>query len=136
VESNLISLLFSSAVLAACSTADPAESEPTSDAATPDAASCVINVADFDQSCTVDSDCVGSVPDPNGGDGIAVQSGNYCTDMCVCGGGSINRGAAATYASRVLKTPLFSGQIPDTGCFCPGEATPCCLRGVCTVGCP
>ena len=102
-----------------------------------DSALCLINTSNYDQSCSLDSDCIGMFIDLDGGIGrvIPIQSGNYCTKMCVCGGGAINRTSLAQYASDVLKTPLLSGGIPGAGCFCPLEVTPCCQQGVCMMFC-
>jgi hypothetical protein len=105
----------------------------------PDDASghCTINVANYDRTCDADSDCVG-VAFANDGEanGIPIQSGNFCSNMCVCGGEALSRRGAAQYANDVLMTPLYSGALADaSGCFCPVEALPCCQESSCTTGC-
>src|SRR5580692_179545 len=65
-----------------------------------DAASCYISVSNYDQSCTVSSDCVVRIVEPDASTGgFIVQSGNYCKPMCICGGEAINNGAVAQYVA-------------------------------------
>lgn len=106
-------------------------SEATTDA---EGANCLILASNYNQTCSVDSDCVGSA----GAQGIPVQFGNYCTKMCLCGGGAINRVSAAQYVADVSKTPLFSGALGQALCLSCGQAGPtCCQAGRCVSGaCP
>jgi hypothetical protein len=104
-----------------------------------DAAACSISPSDYDQSCSVDSDCLGVI-DTDGGIfgsfGLVVQSGNYCQPLCLCGGGAINRSAAAQYLQQVSMTPLGSGAIMRPACSCPSMSTAaCCSGGRCVTSC-
>jgi hypothetical protein len=91
-----------------------------------EAGQCYINAAMYDQSCSVDSDCIRTIPWL----GLPVQSGDYCSDMCLCGGEAINKDAAAQYTSAVSKTPL--GSHAPEGCLCPSLPTEaCCQNGRC-----
>jgi hypothetical protein len=93
---------------------------------------CYIVTAAYDQSCSVDSDCVGTLA-PLGG--YPVESGDYCGTGCFCGGEAINKNAVAQFSAAVSKTPLF---MDTTSCgFCPFVSTvACCQNGHCTTGCP
>jgi hypothetical protein len=99
-----------------------------------DAAACFIEATNYDQSCSVDSDCVGT------GNGYSIQSGNYCQPMCIdCGRETINKKSLAQYMADVSKTPLGSGAFPqEAECGCPLILAPCCMGGHCTPGdqCP
>jgi hypothetical protein len=107
--------------------ADEADSEAS------DAAACVINTSNYDQSCSTASDCVTQVDlNPNKvGDTWNVQSGNYCKPMCICGGGTISKNGVAEYVADVSKTPLGSGEIPFEYCGCPASILACCQQGLC-----
>ncbi len=98
-----------------------------------DAAACYISASNYDQSCSVDSDCVAVIEGAEGGIGafgLVVQSGNYCQPLCMCGGQAINKGAVAQYVADVSKTPVGSGAIKTPPCFCPSVSpTGCCGDG-------
>jgi hypothetical protein len=84
---------------------------------------CVISASNYDQSCTVDSDCV------------EVTSGDYCNAaLCRCGGSVINVGAQAQFRADVLKTPIGSGALMGATCGCAVPAGPCCRQGMCKAG--
>jgi hypothetical protein len=104
-------------------------------AASLDGAACFINTSNYDQSCSVDSDCVTQVDvNPNEiHDYWEVQSGNYCQPMCLCGGGVIGKSAVAQYLADLSKTPLGSGEIPYERCGCMGEPPFCCYSGLCAL---
>jgi len=87
-----------------------------------DSASCMILASNYDQSCTVDTDCT------------EVSSGDYCSGDCICGGSTINVGSLANFNEDVSKTPLDSGALGNFSCNCPGEVSPCCLGGKCQPG--
>ncbi len=96
-----------------------------------DSGACVIASSNYDQSCSLDSDCVGMAGE------FPVQSGNYCQTMCLCGGDAINRSAVARYVQDVSMTPLGSGPTSAWGnCGCGQVGTPCCVHGSCTTSCP
>jgi hypothetical protein len=84
---------------------------------------CVISASAFDQSCTVDTDCV------------EVTSTNYCAVNCQCGGSAINVDAMAEFYALVGATPLGSGALGPTGCPCPSIFGPCCRNATCTGTC-
>jgi len=115
------------AVDASTSTSSSGASSPTGAF---DAAACTILASNYDQSCTVDTDCV------------RVAAGDYCGDECLCGGEStINVGALAQFNADVAKTPIGSDAVEGVGadCGCPAEIdnAPCCQGGQCVVGmCP
>jgi hypothetical protein len=101
-----------------------------------DGAGCYISAANYDQSCSVDSDCVAVIQGAEGGVeafGLVVQSGNYCQPICMCGGEAINKSAAAQYLADVSETPLGSGAIkPLLPCMCPQiPNAACCSDGGC-----
>jgi hypothetical protein len=91
----------------------------------PDAESdgCTVSASNYDQSCTVDTDCV------------EVSSGDYCSAAtCQCGGSVVNVGALAQFRADVSKTPLGSGALMSLPCGCPLAAGPCCRQGMCKAG--
>jgi hypothetical protein len=60
---------------------------------------CFISASNYDQSCTVDTDCA------------IVSSGNYCaTHRCLCGGSAINVGALAQFNADVAKEPVSAAR--------------------------
>jgi len=80
----------------------------------------MISASNYDQSCTVDSDCV------------QVSAGNYCSaTTCQCGGSAINVGALAQFKADVSKTPLGSGALMGAICGCPCESGAVCRSGQC-----
>jgi sulfatase modifying factor 1 len=88
--------------------------------------SCMLSAANYDQSCVLDTDCVG------------VPAGNYCgsNPMCNCGGftDAINASAIDRFNADVAKTP--SGTPVSCPCPMPAEppnATACCKNGTCAV---
>jgi hypothetical protein len=81
--------------------------------------SCIILASNYDQSCTVDSDCKD------------VTAGDYCSTLCPCGGSSINVGAVAQFNQDVSRTPLGSGAIAWDACPCLTAGGPCCRQGTC-----
>jgi hypothetical protein len=88
-----------------------------------DASVKLIQASDYDQSCTVDTDC------------RSVAEGNACVPCAfACGlGAAINVSALAQYNSDVANTPAvaakFGGQICASAC---AEAFgPCCVGGKC-----
>src|ERR1700690_3832310 len=81
----------------------------------------VIEAVSYNQSCAVDSDCIG------------VGQGNTC-DPCnfVCGGGgAISAVAYAQYTTDVARSV---GDTSGVRCACPSSAPPCCLAGRCERG--
>jgi hypothetical protein len=85
-----------------------------------DSGACVILASNYDQSCSVDSDCA------------MVSSGNYCVGGCFCGGSAINVGASARFAADVARAQV--GVPPGPGCGCGAEFGPCCIAGKCQAG--
>jgi hypothetical protein len=83
----------------------------------------MISASNYDQSCTVDTDCV------------EVSSSDYCsTTDCQCGGSAINVGALAQFKADVSKTPIGSGALMGKVCGCGIAFGPCCRHGVCQGG--
>jgi hypothetical protein len=113
-----------------------AETDSETNVAALDGAACFIEASNYDQSCSVDSDCVASIPGIDVFDvrGLFIVFGNYCSaTMCEnCQGqGVINRSAVAQYAADVSGTPLGSGAIPSVPCFCALPPPVCCQNGLC-----
>jgi len=82
----------------------------------------LIQASNYDQSCTVDSDCVS----------IAVGDACYpCVVACQTGG-AIHRSALSSYQSDIAKT-IGAGETSGVPCECPGETLPCCRGGICHV---
>ncbi len=80
----------------------------------------LIEPSNYDQSCSVDSDCV------------AVAAGNACFPCLVeCRvGGAINQNALPSYESDISKTT--GAEEPTVlPCGCPVGFVPCCRGGVC-----
>jgi hypothetical protein len=97
---------------------------------------CFIDTSRYDQSCSLDSDCVAEVEDAGVGlRGLIVQSGDYCQAMCFCPGMAISRVAVAQYVADVARTPLGSGAISPQFCDCGVTYAPCCLDGHCFGAC-
>ena len=72
---------------------------------------CSIRAADYDQSCSQDSDCV------------AVFNGDYCTE-CPCENTAINIDAQPQYNSDFLKGKYLA-------CPCPAPPAVACNQGTC-----
>jgi hypothetical protein len=82
----------------------------------------LIQASNYDQSCTVDADCVS----------IAVGDACYpCVVICQSGG-AINRSALSAYQSDISKT-IGAGETSGVQCGCPGEFVPCCRGSICHV---
>jgi hypothetical protein len=92
------------------------------DACTDDASVKLIQASDYDQSCTVDTDCR-----PVGEGNACVQ----CNFACRLGA-AINVSALAQYMSDVANTPAvalkYGGLICSSACV---EAFACCVSGKC-----
>jgi hypothetical protein len=83
----------------------------------------LIQASNYDQSCTVDADCVS----------IAVGDACYpCLVICQVGG-AINRGALSSYRSDISKT-IGAGETSGVECSCPSWSGPCCRGGICNAG--
>ena len=80
-----------------------------------------IQASNYDQSCKVDSDCVG------------VAEGNACFPCVIqCqSGGAINRNALSRYQSDISKTVGARETAGLTPCGCPATFAPCCRSGTC-----
>lgn len=94
------------------------------------ATACLVEATNYDQSCSTDTDCVGTAGP------FAVESGNFCQALCMCGGDSINKAAVPRYVRDVSQTPLGSGAIAPLLCSCPQVGSPCCASGRCATYCP
>jgi hypothetical protein len=82
-----------------------------------------ISASDYDQSCSVDSDCVD------------VGEGNACFPCTViCKVAPISRGALPAYQSDVAET-IGARETEGVSCGCPLEPIPCCRSGLCTASC-
>jgi|HubBroStandDraft_4_1064222.scaffolds.fasta_scaffold308429_1 hypothetical protein len=102
------------------------------------ASGCFISASNYDQSCSVDSDCIGFIDGFEtslGPGGLPVQSANYCQAICICGGDAINKNAVAQYEADVAKTPLGSGALQPLCAGCPFSTPPCCQGGQCAKQC-
>ncbi len=104
-------------------TADAASNLSGDAAADASANACVILASNYDQSCTVDTDCA------------SVSSGNYCAQLCMCGGSAINVAAEVRFNADVAKTPVGSGAVKNIACPCVAAFGPCCRAGLCTTDC-
>jgi hypothetical protein len=122
--------------LASCGAPNHDSDRPSEAGASPsmnpasEAGPCFIQASNYDQSCSVDTDCIGTAGK------FPVQSGNYCQPTCLCGGDSINKKAVAQYIQDVSTTPVGSGAMRllcSCGLILP---PPCCANGYCTTLCP
>ena len=87
--------------------------------------SCSLSASQFDNSCTVDSDCVG------------VPSGDPCAGNClsVCPTAALNVRVASQYLADLGAVMSAHNESPGV-CSCPAIGAPSCCRGVCSVeGC-
>jgi len=118
----LVKALLPVAVLASVAGCKP---QPPAVCSEPDASiRPVISAASYDQSCKIDSDCVG------------VGQGDACNPCSWCTSAAINAGALARYQADVDKSPagwMFSGSSSGQTCFCPGVSGPYCCAGKCSV---
>ena len=96
------------------------------DGATTDAGlSCSLSASQYDNSCTVDSDCVGVPP------------GDPCAGNClsVCPTAALNVRVASQYLADLGAVMSAHNESPGV-CSCPAFGAPSCCRGVCSVeGC-
>lgn len=92
----------------------------------PDAAdgTCTISPSNYDQLCSVDTDC------------MLVTTGNYCNTGCLCETGAINVNASAAFSAAIEQTPVGSGAARAGDCPCAPVVGPCCRQGQCTTDCP
>jgi len=87
--------------------------------------SCSLSASQYDNSCTVDSDCVGVPP------------GDPCAGNClsVCPTAALNVRVASQYLADLGAVMSAHNESPGV-CSCPAFGTPSCCRGVCSVeGC-
>lgn len=99
-----------------------------------DAAACFISAANYDQSCSADTDCISTVTVPGLRGDVYVHFGNYCKQICLyCGGddSTISKNAVAQYVADVSKTPAGSGEVPVDLCSCKAFLAPKCVNGSC-----
>jgi hypothetical protein len=89
-----------------------------------DASVVLIKASNYDQSCTVDTDC------------RVIAEGNACTPCafdCTFGGGAVNASALMKYKADIANTPAtasqFDGQVCGGGC--PAAFGACCVAGKC-----
>ncbi|MGO9838206.1 MAG: hypothetical protein ACLP1X_28840 [Polyangiaceae bacterium] len=116
------------AVLAACSSLAWGCGGTTTGSGAADASSgsepcSVVLASDYDQSCTVDTDCtlVGEVPS------CPAEACDGCTLW------AINKGAITHYMTAFSQA--FASVPSGTGCGCIAEDGPCCRGGQCTAMC-
>lgn len=87
-------------------------------------AGCTISTTFYDQSCTLDTDCV------------LVTTGNYCgAPNCLCETGTINASASSAFNAAVAQTPVGSGAVRAGDCPCAEAPGPCCRQGQCSTNC-
>jgi hypothetical protein len=114
----------------AASTTDAAASGAAS---TTDAAACIIVPADYDQSCSSDSDCTWVLP---GGNTCEACEASY---LFTCGQAPINVGAAAAYTAALTKAlPAppgihFAVTACGMGVSCPTAEVIACVHGQCAI---
>ena len=82
--------------------------------------SCNMRANQYDNTCSVDSDCVG-VPDVD-----------PCSNLCPCPTAALNARVAYQYRSDFAA--LNAGRASGV-CNCPCIAAPCCRQGVCYNSC-
>jgi len=107
------------AALDAPATHDASSAAPK-DGSAADATSCLVLASDYDQTCTVDMDCV------NVGEVLACPA-NECS---FCRIETISTRAAAQYRAAFSRA---TAAIPTdaVACSCPDEGRPCCTAGKC-----
>jgi hypothetical protein len=80
-----------------------------------DGGACVnVELSSYDQSCSVDSDCV------------EITSGTICNGICECGGSVINVDGQARYQAQVAG-------ITTSGCPCAYPGSPKCVNHTCAL---
>jgi hypothetical protein len=88
-----------------------------------DGGGCMILASNYDQSCSVDADC------------MLVAAGNYCAPGCICREAPISVSASLQFSVDISKTPVaLDAMAPPAGCTCLAPAGPCCRSGTCQVG--
>jgi hypothetical protein len=102
------------------------------DVSAPDVVECIISASNYDRSCTVDSDCVTRAPGVE--HALPVLFGDWCSPMCICGDGTLNKESILQYQEDVSRTPLGSGAIPAPSCDCAEPIGGCCQQGQCVTG--
>jgi hypothetical protein len=86
----------------------------STDTANADGGVCVaIDVSTYDQSCNAASDC------------IVIQTGNVCSEECVCGSSTVNASEEARYNEAT------SGLLFSEFCDCPPEPVLECTNHLC-----
>jgi hypothetical protein len=96
--------------------------EGGSNACIGDASIKLVQASDYDQSCTVDTDCQ------------QIAEGNACVS-CAFGcpvGGAINVSALTQYNADIANTPAVGQGCPALPCV--ATEFPCCIGGKCQVG--
>jgi hypothetical protein len=79
-----------------------------------------VNLSDYDQSCTTDSDCTN------------VAAGTLCSDRCSCPTSAINVDGLVGYEQAVAVLPPPPPGAPFPTCGCPAIRAPSCVRGHCS----
>jgi hypothetical protein len=133
-RASLLSSLTLAGLEAACSGAhtEPAYTGDAGVTATAERA-CTIVPADYDQSCSSDSDCAAVLP---GGSTCEPCDQSY---LFTCGQAPINAGAATAYTAALTKAlPAAPGiQFAVTACgspaSCPMLEVPACVHGQCAI---
>jgi hypothetical protein len=83
---------------------------------------CAMSASGCDNSCTVDSDCIG------------VPEGNPCISGCYCPTTAVNVGVGTNYLADFKD--LNAGLSMTANCNCPClPVAPCCRQGVCYNSC-
>jgi hypothetical protein len=130
----LLSSLIFARLETACSSAhtEPASTGDAGAGATADTA-CTIVPADYDQSCSSDSDCTAVLP---GGNTCQPCDQSY---LFTCGQAPINAGAAAAYTAALTKALpaapgiTFAATVCGSGVSCPMIEVAACVHGQCTI---
>ena len=89
-----------------------------------DAGACLFLASNYDQSCSVDSDCA------------LVVSTDYCGDqVCQCPDSPISLAGRDKFNADIANTPLGSGMLQWPVCACEAPLPVCCSGGSCTTYC-
>jgi hypothetical protein len=83
-----------------------------------------IQASNYDQSCEVDSDCVGA--------GVGDPCVSICEIYCRANA-AISKSSLAQFTADVAR---ISSELKGEVCGCPENAPPCCVAGSCAVVCP